>query len=56
MKCKNHPSILAIQSKYKGKNNFSFTEVTTENIEKEILVLEAKKVSLTSDILTKIIK
>ena len=56
MKSKNHPSILAIQTKYKGKNNFSFTEVTTQNLEKEILVLEAKKVSLTSDIPIKIIK
>ena len=36
VKYKNHPSILTIQAKYKGKNKFSFTEVTTQDIEKEI--------------------
>ena len=45
MKYKNHPSILAIQAKYKGKNKFSFREVTTQNIEKEIFDLETKKAS-----------
>ena len=36
MKYKKNPSILTIQAKYKGKNKFSFTEVTTQDIEKEI--------------------
>ena len=34
VKYKNHPSILTIQAKYKGKNKVSFTEVTTQDIEK----------------------
>ena len=56
MKYKNHPSILTIQVKYKGKNKFYFTEVTTKNIEKEMFDLETKKASQISDIPTKIIK
>ena len=56
MKYKNHPSILTIQAKYKGKNKFSFTEVTTQDIEKEIFDLETRKASQISDIPTKIIK
>ena len=56
MKYKYHPSILSIQAKYKGRNKFSFTEVTTQGIEKEIVDLETKKASQISDIQTKIIK
>ena len=56
VKYKNHPSILTIQAKYKGKNKFSFTEVTTQDIEKEIFDLETKKASQISDIPTKIIE
>ena len=56
VKYKNHPSILTIQAKYKGKNKFSFTEVTTQDIEKEIFDLETRKASQISDIPTKIIK
>ena len=36
VKYKNHRSIRTIQAKYKGKNKFSFTELTTQNIEKEV--------------------
>ena len=36
VKYKNHPSIRTVQVKYKGKNKFSFTEKTTQDIEKEI--------------------
>ena len=56
VKYKNHPSILTIQTKYEGKNKCSFTEVTTQDIEKEIFHLETRKASQISDILTKIIK
>ena len=34
VKYKNHSRILTIQAKYKCKNKFSFTEVTTQDIEK----------------------
>ena len=56
MKYKNHPSILTIQAKYKCNNKFSFTEVTTQDIEKESFDLETKKASQISDIPTTIIK
>ena len=49
MKYKNHPSILSIQAKCKGKNKFSFTEVTTQDIKKEIFDLETRKASQISD-------
>ena len=39
VKHKNYPSILTIQAKYKSKNKFYFTEVTTQVIQKEIFVL-----------------
>ena len=53
MKYKNHPSILTVQAKYKGKNQPYFTE---KDIEKDIFDLETKKASQISDISTKIIK
>ena len=56
MKCKNHPSILTIQAKYKSKNKISFTEVTTQEVEKEIFNLETTKASQISGIRTNIIK
>ena len=56
VKYKSHPSILTIQAKYKDKNKFSCTEVTTQDIGQEIFHLETKKASQTSDISTKIIK
>ena len=56
MKYKNQPSILTIQAKCKGTNKFSFTEVTTRDIEKEMFHLETKKASLISDMSTKIIE
>ena len=55
-KYKNHSSILTIEAKYKGKNNFSFTEVTRQNIKKEIYDLETKKASQISHLPTKFIK
>ena len=56
VKYKNHPSILTIQAKYKCNNKFSFTDVTTQDIEKESFDLETKKASQISDIPTTIIK
>ena len=56
LKCKNHQSILTIQAKYKSKNKFPFTEIPTQDIEKEIFDLETKKASQISDIPTKLIK
>lgn len=41
---KNHSCIPIIQAKYKGKIKFSFTEVTTQYIEKDIFDLKTKKI------------
>ena len=57
VKYKNHQNVFTIQAKYKGKNKFSFTEVTKQDIEKEnIFDLETKKASQISYMPTKIIK
>ena len=56
MKYKIHPSILTIQAKYQDNNKFSFTQVTTQDIEKIFFDLETKRASQISDIPTKIIK
>ena len=53
---KNHPSINIIQAKLKIKNTFTFVEVNTEEIEKDICMLNLKQASQYSDIPNKIIK
>ena len=54
LKCKDHPSILAIQSQCEVKT-FCFTEVNAKDIKKEILKLNKNKASQVSDILVKVI-
>ena len=49
MKYRNHPTIIAIQSKYKDKGNFNFIEVDQKQIEKEVLKLDVNKASQNSD-------
>ena len=56
LKCKNHPSILAIREQKKAQINFCFKEVSIEETQKEALNLNNKKASQNSDIPTKIIK
>ena len=56
MKYRNHPTIIAIQNKYKDKGNFSFIEVDQKQIEKEILKLDVNKASQSSDIPIKVLK
>ena len=56
MKYKSQPSILIIQAKYKGKNKFYFTEVTTQDLENNNFDLETEKTSPIFDIPTNIIK
>ena len=51
-----NPSINAIQSKCKIKDSFNFVEVDQQQIEKEILKLDANKASQSSDIPIKIVK
>ena len=53
LKYRNHPSILAIRERKKAQINFSFKEVSIEEIQKEILNLNDKIVSQNSDIPTK---
>ena len=38
VKYKHHPSILTIQTKYKGKNKFSFTEELHKTLKKKFLI------------------
>ena len=54
LKCKDHPSILAIQNQCEVKT-FCFTEVNAKDIKKEILKLNKNKASQVSDILVKVI-
>ena len=54
-KCKDHSRILAIQSSCE-KETFRFSEVSIEDIKKDILILDKNKASQHSDILIKIIK
>ena len=56
LKYRNHPSITAIQNKYKIKDNFIFVEVDQQQIEKKILKLDANKASQSSDIPIKTVK
>ena len=56
LKYKNHPSIIAIQNKFKGGGVFYFRELEKEEIQKEIHNLNSNKASQHSDIPTKIIK
>ena len=55
-KWRNHPSILAITSEYKGKANSSFNFVFKEDVLTEIKVLDVSKAIHESDIPVKIIK
>ena len=52
LKYRKHPSIIAIESKYRDV----FVEVNDANIEKEILNLNTNKASQNSDMPTKVIK
>ena len=56
LKYKNHPSIIAIQNKFKGGDVFYFRGLEKEEIQKEIYKLNNNKASQHSDIPTKIIK
>ena len=56
LKYRNHPSIIAIQNKCKDKGNFNFIKVDQKQIEKEILKLNVKKASQSSDIPIKVFK
>ena len=56
LKCKDHPSILAIQNNCKNRVKFSFEEMDMTSIEKEIHNLKINKAPQNSDIPTKIIK
>ena len=56
LKYRNHPNITAIQNKCKIKDSFNFVEVDQQQIEKEILKLDANKASQSSDIPIKIVK
>ena len=56
MKYRNHPTVVAIQNKCKGKDNFNFVEVDQKQIEKETLKLDVNKESQSSDIPIKVLK
>ena len=56
MKFQFHPSILLIKSKINTSNSFSFTEIETDDVDKEILSLNSKKPWIQNDIPAKILK
>ena len=56
LKQKDHPRILATQSKCKNRIKFAFEEIDLESIAKEIHNLKINKGSQSLDILTKITK
>ena len=56
MKFHFHPSILFIKSKINTNNSFSFTEIETDDVDKEIRSLYSKKSGTQNYILTKILK
>ena len=56
LKYKNHPSIIAIQNKFKGGDVFYFRGLEKEEIQNEIYKLNNNKASQHPDIPTKIIK
>ena len=56
MKFQFHPSILLIKSKINTSNSFSFTEIETDDVNKEIRSLNSKKSGTQNDIPAKIFK
>ena len=56
LKYRKHPSIIAIESRYRDVSSFSFVEVNEAVNEKEILNLDRNKASHNSDMPTKVIK
>ena len=56
MKFQFHPSIPLIKSKINTSNSFSFTEIETDNVDKEIRSLNLKKSETQNDIPAKILK
>ena len=56
LKCRNHPSIIAIPNKCKDKGNFNFIEIDQKQIENEILKLDVIKASQSSDVPIKVLK
>ena len=56
LKYKEHPSILAIWTRYNRNGTFSFSKVSLKQSETKISGLKRNKVSQYSDIPTKIIK
>ena len=56
MKFQFYPSILLIKSKINTSNSFSFTDIETDDVDKEILSLNSKKSGTQNDIPAKIIK
>ena len=56
MKFQFHPSIVLLKSKINTSNSFSFTEIETDDVNKEIRSLNSKKSGTQNDIPPKIFK
>ena len=56
VKCRSHPSTLAIASEYKNRANFFFDFVSKEDVLTEIKVLDVSKAIQESDVPVKVIK
>ena len=52
----NHPSILLIKNNIRGATSFLFKETSLEDIEKEILHLNPKKLGMFEDVRPKVLK
>ena len=55
-KYKSHPSILKIKENVKIENTFEFKNMTSDQIESDIIKLKTKKASMENDIPTKVLK
>ena len=55
-KYKSHPSILKIKENVKIENKFEFKNMTSDQIENDIIKLKTKKASMENDIPTKVLK
>ena len=56
MKFQFHPSTLLIKNKIHTSNSFSFTEIETDDVDKQISTLNSKKSGTQNDIPPKILK
>ena len=55
LKYRKHPSVIAIDDRYRGKDTFNFVEVQVTEIKNQILKLNKRKTTQSYDILARAI-